>query len=75
MGGHHGDGYWLYALSNAGSLLALLAYPLLIEPRLSLTAQRSIWSVGYVAFLLLMGIIRLLKWALIPVSPYMLAMD
>ncbi|MFL5676966.1 MAG: spermidine synthase [Chloroflexota bacterium] len=54
--GDDGDGYWLYALSNAGSLLALLAYPLLIEPRLSLTAQRSIWSVGYVALVVLLAL-------------------
>ncbi|HEV8292863.1 MAG TPA: archaeosortase/exosortase family protein, partial [Tepidisphaeraceae bacterium] len=33
------------------------------------------WAMLGIAFLLLMGIIRLLKWALIPVSPYMLAMD
>ena len=33
------------------------------------------WIMLGIAFLLLMGIIRLLKWALIPVSPYMLAMD
>ena len=55
-GGDEGDGYWLYALSNAGSLLALLAYPLLIEPRLSLTAQRGLWSVGYVALVVLLAI-------------------
>ena len=41
-----GDPYWLYALSNAGSLAALLAYPLLIEPRLGLASQRGIWAVG-----------------------------
>ncbi|HEV8379593.1 MAG TPA: exosortase/archaeosortase family protein [Tepidisphaeraceae bacterium] len=33
------------------------------------------WAMLGIAFLLLMAIIRLLKWALIPVSPYMLAMD
>jgi hypothetical protein len=45
--GRDGDPYWLYALSNAGSLLALLAYPILIEPRLGLTTQRGLWAVGY----------------------------
>jgi hypothetical protein len=44
------DPYFLYAASNAGSLLALLAYPTLIEPRLTLAAQRSWWSLGYVGF-------------------------
>ncbi|HVF39251.1 MAG TPA: fused MFS/spermidine synthase [Gemmatimonadaceae bacterium] len=40
--------YFLYAASNLGSLLALLSYPLLIEPLLPLSEQRAIWSVGYV---------------------------
>lgn len=50
-----GDGYWLYALSNAGSLLALVAYPFVIEPRLPLTGQRSIWTVGYVLLVVLLA--------------------
>jgi SAM-dependent methyltransferase len=50
-----GDAYWLYALSNGGSLLALLAYPLLIEPRLGLTAQRGTWAVGYAALVMLIA--------------------
>ncbi len=49
-----GDPYFLYAASNAGSLLALLSYPFLIEPNLGLQAQRQDWSVGY---LLLCGLI------------------
>lgn len=43
--------YVLYVASNVGSLLALLAYPLLVEPNLSLEAQRLIWSGLYVVFL------------------------
>lgn len=42
--------YRLYAMSNAGSLAALLAYPLLIEPFLSRTLQGIAWSVLFVAF-------------------------
>lgn len=42
--------YRLYALSNLGSLLALLSYPFLVEPALSLSAQTTIWSWGYVLF-------------------------
>ena len=34
----------LYALSNLGSLLALLAYPFVVEPALSLRAQDWTWS-------------------------------
>ena len=51
-----GDPYWLYALSNGGSLLALLAYPLLIEPRLGLGAQRGIWAVGYALLVVLLAV-------------------
>lgn len=43
------DPYWLYALSNGGSLVALLAYPLVIEPALGLTAQRSAWLAALAA--------------------------
>ena len=51
-----GDGYWLYALSNGGSLAALIAYPFLIEPRLPLTSQRGIWAVGYALLVVLLGV-------------------
>jgi predicted methyltransferase len=51
-----GDGYWLYALSNGGSLLALIAYPLLIEPRLALSAQRGVWAVGYALLVVLLAV-------------------
>jgi predicted methyltransferase len=50
-----GDGYWLYALSNGGSLLALLAYPILIEPRLGLGTQRGVWAVGYALLVVLLA--------------------
>jgi SAM-dependent methyltransferase len=42
--------YRFYALSNAGSLLGLLSYPTLIEPRLSTLRQAQSWSVAYAAF-------------------------
>ncbi len=48
-----GDGsraYRLYALSNLASMLALLTYPVLIEPALALEAQANTWSVAYVVF-------------------------
>ncbi len=47
---HAGDDaatYALYAASNAGSLVALLGYPLLIEPNLGLGAQSRWWSLAY----------------------------
>jgi hypothetical protein len=42
----------LYALSNAGSLLGLLSYPLVVEPRLSLGAQGGAWALAFAACML-----------------------
>ncbi|HZI16591.1 MAG TPA: ferrichrome ABC transporter permease [Myxococcus sp.] len=42
--------YPLYALSNAGSLLALLGYPFLVEPWVGRGAQAWAWGVGFVLF-------------------------
>src|SRR5919205_583125 len=49
------DPYFLYAAGNAGSLLALLAYPFVIEPRLTLAAQAKLWAAGYGVFVVLLG--------------------
>ncbi|MGP8244449.1 MAG: spermidine synthase [Bryobacteraceae bacterium] len=43
--------YRLYALSNAGSMLALLSYPVLVEPLLTSRQQTSMWSWAYAGFL------------------------
>ncbi|MCH8082900.1 MAG: fused MFS/spermidine synthase [Myxococcales bacterium] len=51
--------YRLYALSNAGSLLALLSYPFVVEPTLTLGMQETLWSAGYVAFVVLCGVVSL----------------
>ena len=47
--------YRLFALSNAGSMLALVSYPVLVEPRFSTSHQGWGWSAGYLAFVLLCG--------------------
>ncbi len=47
--------YRLFALSNAGSLLALLAYPVAVEPFLATDMQARLWSVLYVAFVAFCG--------------------
>jgi len=44
--------YRLFALSNLASLLALGLYPTLIEPHLTLRAQRLVWCCGFAAFAL-----------------------
>ncbi len=41
------DPYFLYGASNLGSLLALLAYPLVLEPNLRLAQQSGAWAAGY----------------------------
>jgi hypothetical protein len=49
------DPYFLYAASNLGSMLALLGYPLLMEPSLRLADQGWLWGVGYGLLVLLMA--------------------
>lgn len=44
---HARDPYFLYATSNLGSLLALLAYPLFFERFFTTTVQSNLWSIGY----------------------------
>src|SRR5262249_52568421 len=53
--------YRLFALSNLGSLLALITYPWLVEPRWSLRAQSLIWLVGFAVFALACAGIAWLK--------------
>jgi len=56
------DPYFLYSASNAGSLMALIAYPFLIEPRIGVAAQSRLWCAGYIAliifFALTVGAVR-----------------
>jgi predicted O-methyltransferase YrrM len=49
--------YRLFALSNLASLLALAAYPTLIEPHFTLHAQRAAWCCGFAAFVLLAALL------------------
>ena len=49
------DPYFLYASSNIGSFLALLSYPVLLEPVFSLQAQNWIWTAGYGLLILLIA--------------------
>lgn len=47
--------YRLYALSNVGSLGALLTYPFLVEPRWTTGQQDWMWSLGFLVFALLLA--------------------
>jgi SAM-dependent methyltransferase len=44
------DPWWLFAVSNGASFLALLAYPLFIEPSIGLSAQRALLVVALAAY-------------------------
>ena len=58
--------YRLYALSNAGSLLALVAFPFALEPLVSRTAQAWAWSAGLVVFV---GLGAICAWRIIRLNP------
>jgi spermidine synthase len=51
--------YRLFALSNFGSLLALVIYPVWVEPYFSLRAQTLTWSMGFLVFAVVCGAISL----------------
>ncbi len=60
----HRSPYRLYAVSNAGSLLALLAYPTVVEPLMAVRFQGVGWSWAYGGFSLgLAGLVWRLAWA------------
>jgi hypothetical protein len=56
------DPYFLYAISNAGSLIGLVAYPLLIEPNSGVRIQSSWWFVGYLLLTLIVFVIAVFVW-------------
>ena len=49
------DPYFLYASSNIGSFLALLSYPVLLEPMFTLRTQNLIWAGGYAVLTVLIA--------------------
>jgi dipeptide/tripeptide permease len=44
------DPYFLYVASNLGSFIALIAYPVIVEPTLRLQDQARVWTAGYAVF-------------------------
>ncbi len=56
------DPYFLYGASNLGSMLALLAYPTVVEPFLRLRQQSIDWTFGYVVLVALTAICAALLW-------------
>ncbi|QWG24656.1 fused MFS/spermidine synthase [Bradyrhizobium sediminis] len=65
------DPYFLYASSNIGSFLALLSYPVLLEPMFTLRTQNLIWTGGYGLLILLIAACAVLMLR----SPVMAAAD
>jgi SAM-dependent methyltransferase len=56
------DPYFLYGASNLGSLLALVAYPTIIEPYLRLHHQSWVWTGGYLVLTVLLSLCGILVW-------------
>ena len=54
--------YRLYALSNVGSLLALLIFPFVLEPRFTRGSQASMWGAGLVIYVFCCGWCALKVW-------------
>lgn len=59
---HRASPYRFYSLSNAGSLIALLIYPVLVEPHISDSHQAFGWSTGYIAVVALLAALALRRW-------------
>lgn len=56
--------YRLYALSNAGSLLALLSYPFIVERYLGVAQQAFWWSILFTLFVLMFLTSQIMAWRL-----------
>src|SRR5882724_11211891 len=54
--------YFLYAASNVGSFLALIAYPIVIEPFIRLGDQTRAWSAGFVLLIVLIAAAGAMLW-------------
>lgn len=61
-----GSPYRLYALSNVGSLAALISYPFLVEPALTTSSQGQIWSLVFCLFATVCGYLAASQFRLAP---------
>lgn len=50
------DPYFLYAFSNLGSMVALLLYPIVLEPKIGLNAQSRLWFGGFILFTIMVAL-------------------
>ena len=51
-----GNPYVLYAASNLGSFAALFAYPVIVEPFMTLKTQTVAWSIGFALLAVLLAV-------------------
>jgi hypothetical protein len=63
-----GNPYVLYAASNLGSFAALFAYPVIVEPFLTLKTQTAVWSVGFALLVVLLTLVGLFASRTAPVA-------
>jgi predicted O-methyltransferase YrrM len=64
-----GNPYPLYSISNTGSLGALLAYPILVEPHVGLAQTIDIWRWFYVAVIGLVVLSAVIVWLIVKPEP------
>lgn len=60
---HASDPYFLYGASNLGSLIALLAYPIFLEPFAGLKSQAAMWTIGFTVLGLMIAACGVLGFA------------
>lgn len=56
------DPYFLYAVSNAGGIIGLCAYPFFLEPSLTVAQQNALIKILYLLLAVLISICGLLAW-------------
>ncbi len=59
---HASDPYFLYVSSNLGGIVALLAYPVVVEPMFGLTLQGRLWMAAYALLAALIALFALRLW-------------
>jgi hypothetical protein len=70
-----GNPYVLYAASNLGSFAALFAYPVIVEPFLTLKTQTAAWSIGFALLGVLLSLVGLLATRALPAAAQAEAVD
>ena len=67
--------YVLYAASNLGSFAALFAYPVIVEPFLTLKTQAAAWSIGFALLAVLLSVVGLFTARAVPAAAQVDAAD